>query len=106
MGCTRVTGSGRKAGAALDGAGKGPKRKQRSSPRKANTAGRIDDGQAGMDEPGLDDEELFDDYLQSMSSADAGKNLAALRMIEQLREDRRPKTEDRRLQMEIDDYPD
>ena len=98
MGRARQAGAGRKSGAALQGSGKGSRRKQRSSSRKANMAGRTDDGQVGLDDLVLDDEEQFDDYLQSMSPAGAGKNLAALRMIEQLREDRR-------LQMEIDDYP-
>lgn len=95
MGCAKHTDTGRETGAALHGIGKGSKRKRRGSPRKA---GRTDDSSCEMDDLELDDEGQFDDYLQSMTPAGTGKNLAALRMIEQLREDRR-------LQMEIDDYP-
>jgi hypothetical protein len=98
MRCAKHAGSGRKTGVALHGVGKGSKRKQNGCARKTMTAGRGDDGSRDMDAPELDDEGQFDDYLLSMSSAGTGKNLAALRMIEQLREDRR-------LQMEIDDYP-
>jgi hypothetical protein len=48
------------------------------------------------DETDFDDEGQFDDLI--LAPADKAKNLAALRKIEQLREDRR-------LQMELDDYP-
>ncbi|MDH5469090.1 MAG: hypothetical protein OEY45_00260 [Gammaproteobacteria bacterium] len=90
------TGSARKAGVPLRDPGKGRKRGQQTGSSRAYSGGRNDNGPMLEDETDFDDEDQFDDLI--LAPADKAKNLAALRKIEQLREDRR-------LQMELDDYP-